>query len=161
MLLQAEGPRRIWTLPADRSHALRIHPMGPEVRRFRPKIAGEIACGFGEKRWLTGKRSGLIPPPLRKRGRFSSRVTDAADSRARTFGFLANCPRMFDIVSGRETRAAVLLAASPADFGPMGCTTTRRFAFFWKASSIPLSFGWASYERASRQDIRKRFAAAL
>jgi len=28
---------------------------------------------------------------------------------------LANCPRMFDIVSGRETRAAVLLAGFAPD----------------------------------------------
>ena len=100
--------------------------MGPEVRRFRPKIAGNTACGFGEKRWLTGKWSGLIPPPLRKRGRFSSRVTDAADGRVK-----AHCPRMFDIVSGRETRAAVLLAGFAPDFGQEAAHRHRRFAFIY------------------------------
>jgi hypothetical protein len=50
---------------------------------------------------------GLYPAPHRKRGGFRA-GTDAADKPVER----PICPRMFDIVNGRETRAAVLLAAS-------------------------------------------------
>jgi hypothetical protein len=58
-----------------------------------------------EEMLLTGKRAGAYTPRLIANGAADEAGTDAADSRAK-----AHCPWMFDIVSGRETRAAVLLA---------------------------------------------------
>lgn len=62
------------------------------------------------KRVLTGKQAGAYTPRLIANGAADEATTDAADSRSKPLWFWPFVRGMFDIVSGRETRAAVLLA---------------------------------------------------
>jgi hypothetical protein len=69
-----------------------------------------------QKSRLTGKRAGAYTPRLIANGAGGNAGTDAADEAGRE----PVCPWMFDIVNGRETRAAVLLAGFAPDQGPSG-----------------------------------------
>ena len=60
---------------------------------------------------MTGKRPGAYTPRLIANGAGREVRTDAADKAGRK----PVCLRMFDIVNGRETRAAVLLAGFAPD----------------------------------------------
>jgi hypothetical protein len=89
---------------------------------------------IGRKNAVDRDRVGVYIPASSQKGPVFKPGTDAADSRLK-----GHCPRMFDIVIGRETRAAVLLAGFAFGFGqerPQRRSTV--CVFLWKASSMYL-----------------------
>jgi hypothetical protein len=129
-----------YTPPSRRPQPVVRGPLlGPRVTDFGQNLGLQRGAENWRKRLLTEARSAAYTPRLTQTGLAKPARTYAADSRPD-----GHCPRMFDIVNGRETRAAVLLAASPDRLRPvLSAQTTRRFAFFYgkPVLCIPISFG--------------------